>query len=142
MRLSFKLLSSDSSLNNLQYIDQLEISRGENVNIYFQLWDNQKDQRYVPPSGYDPETSLQVIFPVSPSILPDINNTRKTVDFTLTKAAAFAFNDDRSIWYIALSSDETQAIVSNKMQITLTENPSGIVTKIAVNSMAIRMIDG
>ena len=51
MRLGIKLLNQSAQLNDFQYIDQLKIQKGDTSRLTFQLWDLEKDQRYIPPAG-------------------------------------------------------------------------------------------
>src|ERR1035438_8249439 len=61
MRLGIKMLSSSSTLNNLQYLNQVQVNPGETTAVYFQLVDmeqnaqnvqsgqiSQNYQRYIP----------------------------------------------------------------------------------------------
>lgn len=113
MKLGLAMLDNVPTLNNLKYINQLSVTQGESVDLYFQLIDrdtkdqkNQWGNRYMPASG----ATLQVI-------IKSVNDAN-----TLTKSASMAFpSDDRSIWKVTLSTTETANMAGINLQATLTE---------------------
>ncbi len=136
MRLGIKLLNTSATLNQFRSVDQIRISQGETVDLFFQLVDlDQGGLRYIPAPG----AAVQVQIPRSPEVIAiTTNNTRQVVDPTVNRAAGNPFSEDRSIWMISLIDLDTAQMVSNSLRITLSEGTS---TKIAFVNQAIKMID-
>lgn len=137
MRLHLKLLSADSSVNQLKEIKQLKIAKGETTDLVFQLVDlDQGGQRYMPAAG----ATLQVSIPRNPSVIPDDTgvNLRSTVDHSINRAAAQAFAQDASIFRLPLLAQDTQTMTSTNVKVTLTEGSN---VKIATLTQAIKIID-
>ncbi|MEM4360415.1 MAG: hypothetical protein QXT45_07805 [Candidatus Bilamarchaeaceae archaeon] len=105
MRLGIKMLDSDSTLNDLKYLNQVDIYPGETVTVMFQLINSQSGHRYIPASG---ATLSAKMYSVN-----DANN--------ITKAATNPFADDRSIWSFTLNAIETQKLAGVNLELTLTE---------------------
>jgi len=113
MKLGLAMLDTIPALNSLKYLNQISITQGETVDIYFQLIDqdskDQKNQwgtRYMPALG----ATMQVI-------IKSVNDAN-----TLTKSATMVFpSDDRSIWKVSLTVAETANMAGVNMQVTLTE---------------------
>ena len=119
MRLGLAMLDNVSTLNNLKYLNQVQILPGETTVVRFQLIDvdtksqtNQIGNRYIPANT-----------PVAPTMQITIQSVDDSK--TITKAATMSFpNDDRSIWEFPLSNLETQNAAGVNLSIVLTENTS------------------
>lgn len=106
MKLGIKMLDSESTVNSLSYINQLEMLPGETATVMFQLINDATKQRYIPEAGAT--MSVQTF---------SINNANQ-----LTKVPSQPFAaDDRSIWSFTLSSADTSKLAGVNLQITLTE---------------------
>lgn len=137
MRLGIKLLNSDASANSLKAIEQIKVAGGETLDILVQLVDlDQAGLRYIPDSA----ATVRVQMPRLPYAVPDINNTRKTVDNSIDAPATKPFAGDSSIWKISLTADDTaNKLVSTAIRVVVTEGTS---VKIATLNSAIKKIDG
>jgi hypothetical protein len=137
MRLGIKIIDPSSTLNQLKRIESLSIAPGETATLFFQLVDlsQQGAPRYVPQAG----ATVQVTLPRSTQVVPGtLANSRTYVDPTISRAAANAFGaDDRSVWMTPFTTTDTAAMISNAVQIVLTEGAS---VSIASLSRAITMI--
>lgn len=106
------MLDSNSTLNNLKYMNQIIITPGSTVTILFQLVDldtvqeaNKFGNRYMPADGASLEIDIQSV--------NDVNS--------LNKVATQPFADDKSIWQFSLSATETEEMSGTNMKLTLTE---------------------
>lgn len=136
MRLGIKLLNVDATINQFQQKDLIQIARGETVNVIFQFVDlDQKGLRYVPAAG----ATVTVTLPRSDEVIAvaTVSASRDRVNKTISRPAAPAFSEDRSIWMLPLSSADTQTLISNSMKVELTE---GSKKKIASLTQAIKII--
>lgn len=136
MRLALKILNSDASLNTFTYLNQLSITRGETTNLVFQLCDkDQNMQRVMAGSSATVEISIprSYVVAASPS-----GSTRTTTDYSIARTASPLNAGDRSIWFIALSADDTKTLISNSINVTLTD---GANVSIASLNAAIRIQD-
>jgi hypothetical protein len=96
MRLSARMLSAVSDVNNFDYVDVLEFTEGDLPKIYFQLTDASVDRaekgfvpagrRYMPAAGATLTATLQSI------------DTAKTI----TRACTQPYAQDPSIWKLTL----------------------------------------
>jgi len=131
MRLAIAMLDSVSTLNNLKYLNQVQIFPGETTVVRFQLVDadtksqtNQIGNRYVPSSTPTAPT-MQIV-------VKSVNDAN-----TISKAATMSFpSDDRSIWEFSMSAAETQKAAGVNFSITLTEGSN---TKMAVGKNVLSM---
>lgn len=105
MRLGLKMLDADSTVNDLKYLDEVDIYPGETATIMFQLVNNNTGVRYIPASGATLSVKMYSV--------NDVNN--------ITKMATNPFPEDRSIWQFTLNAIETQRISGVNVELTLTE---------------------
>lgn len=136
MRLSIKLLNEDSTVNNLKYTKTIDISRGETLDVVFQLVDQDTGHRYIPEAGSTVEITI-LRAAVAMSIAG--YNERQTVDDTIKRQAVSAFSGDGSIYKIPLIASETSKMVSGSIKVTVEE---GEKIRISQLNQAIRIIDG
>lgn len=114
MRLGIRMLSNNSSLNQLFYVNQVNVNPGENnYPIYFQLVD--LDQQ-------DPAQQKAPIryIPISSATMSIVLNSLNVAN-TLTKIPSNPFPDDRSIWSFNLLAADTAIMAGINMTVTLTE---------------------
>lgn len=138
MRLGLKLISGESTLNRISYLDQLKMVRGERPTLMFQLVDlDQNGLRYIPSSN---GTIVTVALPRLPTYVPDVNNTRQTMDYSINRPASQSFSQDGSIWSIQFTDAESAAMISNSLRVTVDETASGGTLKIANLQQAIKVI--
>lgn len=105
MRLDIKMLDPTSTLNDIEYINELEVYPGETTTVMFQIVNKSNGIRYIPDSG--------AIVTVKLYSVNDVNN--------ITKTATNPFVDDRSIWSFNLNAVETQKMAGVNMELTITE---------------------
>ena len=113
MQLGIVMLDSNSTLNNLRYLREVTINPGDTAVIMFQLIDldtiSQNDlvgTRYMP-----------IVGATMTAVIPSINDF-----YTINAVPTMSFpNDDRSIWQIPLSSNQTQNAAGCNINIVLTE---------------------
>lgn len=105
MRLDIKMLDPTSTLNDIEYINELEIYPGETTTVMFQIVNKSNGIRYIPDSGAIVTAKLYSV--------NDVNN--------ITKTATNPFVDDRSIWSFSLNAIETQKMAGVNMELTITE---------------------
>lgn len=132
MKLGFQMLNNAATLNVLSVIKNQKINQGEALNLVFQLTD--KDQNGI---RFLPSTAATTLVEIAryPDVLATGYNQRIPVDYSVRRNAAMLFpNDDRSIWYMPLSSNDTANMMSSNMRVTVTDGNN---TWIAVLSMAI-----
>jgi hypothetical protein len=123
MLLTARPLINVSDVNSWEYADEVKFTQGDQVFVYFQLIDSQKDKtlkmpgkRYVPATGATLLATLNSI---------DINKT-------YTKVATQPFPGDLSIWRIQVLASDT-IVGTLSMKLVLTE--SGISTYGVVKNM-------
>lgn len=134
MRIDVKILNSGATLNSFERAPFVEIHQGETLSIFFQFIDkDQDDLRFVPASG---AVVLAEIARFADTF-GTISNQREIVDFSIRRNATQPFAGDASIWELALTSTDTDAIMSSNMRFTLTEG--SVVTKSLV-PQAIKVI--
>jgi hypothetical protein len=132
MRLGIKLLNIGATLNNHKRVSQVQIAKGETCEIAFQLVDLDQDGlRYIPQAGATVEVKIARIDEVG-----FVNGERTFTNKTITRPAA-GWADDRSVWRVPLTTTDTESLVSNSIQVTLTE---GSEIKRASVQQAIRII--
>lgn len=135
MRLGIRLLNVGASLNSFKQVDLIRVSRGETLDLVFQLVDlDQAGLRYIPAAG----ATVQVQIQRAIDIQPVDRYSRLTVDPTIDRAADVAFVGDSSIYKLPLVEADTNNLVSNSFRVILTE---GVNKKIATLSQAIKVID-
>lgn len=120
MRLGFRVLDSGTTLNDLEYMNQLTIFPGESTTIYIQFVDMNTVQdyskwgnRYMPAVGATATATIN-----------SINDA-----FTVAKTMFQPFPQDSSIWAFNLAQADTKNLAGVNINITLIEGAS---TKIAV----------
>lgn len=134
MRITLKLLNQDISINNISYISDLSISRGETADVIFQLV-QENGVRYIPADG----AVIMVSIPRNSQAIPLNNYERENVDNSINRQADFKFAGDKSIWSIPLTATETEKMISGAIKVTVTEGSK--IKKCQLNQ-AIRIIDG
>jgi hypothetical protein len=114
MRLGIRMLNNPT-INNLIYLNQIQVIAGETASIYFQFVDldtvNQKDllgNRYMPAVG-----AYAYVYIGS-------NNDANVIQ----KVAFQPFSQDASIWQFNLSTTDTEAIGCINLDVTLIEGAS------------------
>lgn len=131
MKLGIQMLNSDASLNSFRVIPNQKINQGESLSIVFQLTDKETGARFVPSTS---ATAL-VEIPRFPDVIATGQNQRMQVDYSVRRQAAMLFpTDDRSIWTLPLSSNDTSNMMSSNIRVTLTDGSN---TYIALLSMAL-----
>jgi len=107
--LKAKIISSDASLNNFDFISSLEFFPGSQTRLVMRLFNPQrKDQlRYIPDSSANLEIHI-----------PKKDGTNETVTMT-------AFVDDRSIWYADLQETVTEDLAGGNIFFELDELGDG-----------------
>lgn len=115
MKLGVRVLNSNSTLNNLMHLNQIEVSPGETATVIMQLVDlttvsesNRIGNRYMPATGATLSVTIQS------------NNSANV----LTKVASQPFAQDASVWQITLNATETAQIGAMDLLVTLTEGAS------------------
>lgn len=103
-----KLLNSNATLNDYSYLATISFIPGENVTVAFQIFDEQKGIRYIPPVAATITCTL---------IDVDGNN----IDIDASKIDA----DDRSMWKIAISQSQSEDIVGMNIEGKLDVNGDG-----------------
>ena len=106
MKLGIQMLDSESSLNNLILVNQLEIHPGETATVMFQMVIASTGQRYIPAAGATMTARLM-----------SSNNANIITKIPTQPFAA----DDRSIWSFSLSTADTTKAAGVNMEIVLTE---------------------
>lgn len=106
MKLGIQMLDSESSLNNLIPVNQLEIHPGETATVMFQLVNASTGQRYMPAAGATMIARLVAS-----------NNVNIISKIPTQPFAA----DDRSIWSFAMSTTDTAKAAGVNLEIVLTE---------------------
>jgi hypothetical protein len=120
MRLGFRVLDSGTTVNDLQYMNQLTIFPGENTTIYLQFVDLNTVQDYSKwGNRYMPATGA-----TATAVINSINDAN-----TVTKTMYQPFSQDPSIWAFNLAQADTQNMAGVNINVTLIE---GANTKIAV----------
>lgn len=106
MRLGVKMLDSSSTLNNLMYLNQVQINPGDTATVIFQIVDLDKGgQRFIPASGATMQINLVSI------------DQSKNVQ----KIPTNPFADDRSIWSFNLTATDTAMAAGVNMSVKLTQ---------------------
>lgn len=126
MLLGARFLDSSGNVNDVDFVDRLEMNQGDAATFYLQLVDMSKNKqgkpvgmRYVPASG----ATLQIK-------LLNLNSVK-----TYTKTASQPFPGDLSVWSFAVAAtDDVRGTVN--VQIILTE---GSVTKKALIKSAFQV---
>jgi hypothetical protein len=114
MKLGIQMLDGDSTVNNLKYINQVEINPGETATVMFQIVDmTNKDMkgqsvRYMPQAGAT-MTARMV----------SVNSAN-----TLSKIPLQPFAADGSIWSFAMSIADTTKAAGVNLEVVLTEGAS------------------
>jgi hypothetical protein len=117
MKLGIKILNTDPTLNNFKYQDQLHITKGSDVDFFFQLFDEDRQQRYMPAAG----TTVAVAISRYVEYLATDSNVREEADYSVTGNATQPFPLDGSIWKFPLTAAQTANITSSAVKITMTE---------------------
>lgn len=104
-----KLLNSEASLNDFFFIDSLAFIPGENITVAIQIFDSQKNIRFIPPSNA--ELSMTFI---------------DTDGEDVVKSASIIDADDRSMWKVELSQAETETLSGQNVEISLDLDGDGV----------------
>lgn len=115
-----KMLQNAASVNVFDEVEIVKIlGNSDTVDIYFRLWQTDRDERYIPATG----ATMTVTFPRALTVDA---NTPANQD--ITKTATNPFSDDRSIWKVTLDGtadpDEVDTVTGNSFQVSLTESGS------------------
>jgi len=105
MKLGIQMMDSDSTLNNLIELNQVELSPGETTTVMFQLINSVSNQRYIPATGATMTARMM-----------SSNNAN-----IISKSPTQPFVDDKSIWSFPLTSADTSKVAGVNLEITLTE---------------------
>ncbi len=107
MKLNIQMLDQNSTVNNLKYINQVEVNPGDSATVIFQLIDDHAEgNRYIPAAGATMTARL---------VSSNNNNV-------ISKIPTQPFSaDDRSIWSFTLSTAETAKASGVNLEIVLTE---------------------
>src|SRR3970040_755128 len=100
--LKAKLLNSEASLNDYFFIEALEFVPGQNLTIALQLFDGQRNIRFIPPAAA--ELTLAMI---------DSEGAEFEVDAELIDA------DDRSMWKVELSQEQVETLAGQNIVLEL-----------------------
>lgn len=96
--LNIKILNNSPQLNSYFYVTSVKYTPGESMDINFQWFSDEVDNRFMPGSA----ATATVTF-------------KKSDGTDLIKTASKLFpSDDRSMWTVSLSSAETADIVGNQ----------------------------
>lgn len=106
MKFGIQMLDSDSTVNNLIIINQLELSPGETATALFQLINAATKQRYIPAAGATMTARMVAV-----------NSANNISKIPLPAFAA----DDRSVWSFPLSAADTAKMAGVNLEIVLTE---------------------
>lgn len=117
-----KLLNSDASLNDYFYIEAIEFVPGENLTIAIQIFDAQRNIRYIPPLA----AAMTMTF---------IDSNGDDV----IKTAAVIDADDRSMWKVSLTQLETETLAGQNIIITLdSEGDQSVILNAFMANVVIR----
>jgi hypothetical protein len=131
MKLGIQLLNSNATLNSFRVMQNQKINQGESLSIVFQLLDKETGNRFMPSAS---ATAL-VEIPRFTDVVGTSSNQRQLIDYSVRRQAAMLFpSDDRSIWSLPLSSNDTSNMMSSNIRVTVTDGNS---TMIATLSMAL-----
>jgi len=112
MRLGVRMLNNTSTLNNLMYVNQVQINPGETYTVMFQIVD--LDQR--PSASSLPQRYIPITGSTMSITLTSIDQSRN-----ISKIPSNPFVDDRSIWSFNLTAADTAIAAGVNMTATLTE---------------------
>lgn len=105
MVFSLQMLNSDATLNDFRDIGTHQIVRGADTTIIMRILQPNKDEiRYIPDAGAT--FSIDLL---------------KSDDTTLTKVPTQPFADDRSILQLTLTETETLDLISQNLNLQITE---------------------
>lgn len=103
MKLGFAILDSNSTVNNLKYLNQLHLASGDTAELYIQIVDLESQRGSNVYSRFVPSAAATLT----------INFFNHNTALNMTKFAIMPFQaDDRSIWKVTLSSTDTQSLNS------------------------------
>ena len=132
MKLGVQILNNSATVNSFKVIQNQKINQGESLQLVFQLVD--KDQggtRFLPSSA----ATCLVEIARFPDVIATGANQRQQVDYSVRRQAGMLFpSDDRSIWALQLSSNDTANMMSSNIRVTVVDGNN---TYIATLSMAI-----
>lgn len=118
-----RLLNSGASLNDFFFLDALEFVPGENLTLVLQIFDAQKNIRYIPPAAA--EMTLTFV---------------KSDGTELEKSASLVDADDRSMWKVSLSQAETATLAGQNVEIELDVNgDASLILKAIIANGVIRI---
>lgn len=113
MRIGLRIVDTQSTLNNLKYLNQAYLNPGSTASVWFELVDldtiNQNNligTRFIPTSAAVIQASIN-----------SVNNAQ-----IVSKVATMIFpNDDRSIWGFNLTAVDTANIGCVNLALTITD---------------------
>lgn len=120
MVLTLKSLNEDATLNNYTTQNGAQITRGSDAKLILQLWQVDRNIRYIPAVGAVITVALI-----------------KSDQTILNKTATIPFADDRSILQFTLTAAETALLIGQNLIVTIVE---GAVTSIATLQQGLQML--
>jgi hypothetical protein len=94
-----KLLNQDASLNDFIYVGSIDFIPGENVTVALQIFLSEKGIRFVPPA----DATMTLTFIDSDGA-------------DIVKTAAVIDADDRSMWKVVLTQEETETLAGQNIE--------------------------
>lgn len=116
MLLSARILKDCANVNSYEYGDSAQFTKGDVVDVYFQLIDASLDtasENFIPPGRrYIPAVGATLV-----AVVENIDDAKK-----ITRTVTQPFAQDGSIWKISLLASDTIEGTAN-LRLTLTEGP-------------------
>lgn len=122
-----KILTNVASANLFDRAESVKLLSGNAASVYFQLYQSDRKERYVPASG----STVQVKFLRG----NDVSATPTNQTTTITASNPYA--EDRSIWKCDLTIAQIDKVISGGMQVLLTE--SSVVKTLFVDSVILKV---
>lgn len=114
MLLSARILRDCANVNSFEYTDSIRFTKGDVVDVYFQLIDSSLDtasENFIPPG----RRYMPVVGATLSIVAESIDDTKK-----ITRTATQPFSTDGSIWKVSFLSTDTISGTAN-LRMTLTE---------------------
>lgn len=103
--LKIKLIEDQATLNNFDYLEVKEYIPGIALTIKFQISESETKLRHIPGTSATMEVTFQ---------------NREGEELSVT--ATMLFNpDDRSLWSVALTAEQTEEIIGSNFMVELTD---------------------
>ncbi len=114
------MLQGVGSVNDFNYVDSVEFTQGDEIDVYFQLIDASKDKaiQQFKPAGrrYMPAADSELTV-----TLDNIDD-----DVKVTRAASQPFEGDPSIWKVSLTADD---VIRGTVNLILVLDEDGVVKR-------------